>query len=657
MLSIKINFNDENRRVQVHTVANSDFSYPNLIETSRNLFPDLRQVPDATLIFSWVDCDNDSVLCSSDAEVKAAVQEMSEQSGLVKFNLKLQSKAKASQAPNLNVHDHVTCDGCGLSPIVGNRYKCSVREDFDLCEKCECAQPQPYPMVKIYAKEQAPAGIFIALRDHQHQHHHHRHHPHPHGRDHHHPHLHHHRGEGRRWGEGHCGAGADGKWRRFKNFHTFAADSLYRQQYKKYFKMLSMFPEEVVRQKLSVVEKFSDEEIDKIIKTYKEMTAVERQEAASDCPVGAETHFLGPLFAAARAFAETVPGSVASQNTPYVNLSEPGPGDEAQLEQQLLDEAMRQSLNDDAAVPEAAPVQRAAPTQSALASAGDASLDKSSYFQPFVPHASGYTHQGAAKPMARFIKDVSLPDGSTVFPGSEVTKTWRIRNDGQVAWPEGVVLTFSSGDLLAASQNDLTSAVAALKPGDEADISVRLTIPEATGRHVTYFRLRTKEGNIFGQRLWADVRVVEPEGDWVGINEPQLATAAASASAAVSEIVSAMSTAFVAATQTLGDAHAAAANPPATPVNQPAAPVNQPTQAPETAAPNPTEVWSKVWAKELQVLRDMGFTDAAQLIPLLQEHVGLPVSLCPELNGTPPAEGMQRLVAALLGRSGIANQG
>jgi hypothetical protein len=68
--------------------------------------------------------------------------------------------------------------------------------------------------------------------------------------------------------------------------------------------------------------------------------------------------------------------------------------------------------------------------------------------------------------------------------------------------------------------------------------------------------------------------------------------------------------------------------------------------------PASVEVWSKVWSKELQILADMGFTDTPALIPLLQEHVGLPVSLCAELNGVPPAEGMQKLVAALLSQSG-----
>ena len=34
------------------------------------------------------------------------------------------------------VHENVSCDGCGLSPIRGARWKCSVCADYDLCDVC-----------------------------------------------------------------------------------------------------------------------------------------------------------------------------------------------------------------------------------------------------------------------------------------------------------------------------------------------------------------------------------------------------------------------------------------------------------------------------------------------------------------------------------------
>ena len=48
------------------------------------------------------------------------------------------------------VHYRYICDGCGMSPIVGIRYKCAVCSDFDFCEKCEAkmGESHNHPFVK-----------------------------------------------------------------------------------------------------------------------------------------------------------------------------------------------------------------------------------------------------------------------------------------------------------------------------------------------------------------------------------------------------------------------------------------------------------------------------------------------------------------------------
>ena len=63
---------------------------------------------------------------------------------------------KATAVPRV-VHYGFTCDGCNCQPIVGVRYKCTVRPDFDLCERCEAALDQPYPMMKIKVPLEPPA--------------------------------------------------------------------------------------------------------------------------------------------------------------------------------------------------------------------------------------------------------------------------------------------------------------------------------------------------------------------------------------------------------------------------------------------------------------------------------------------------------------------
>ena len=61
--------------------------------------------------------------------------------------IKLKSHANVDK----NVHLNVTCDGCGVHPIVGVRYKCGVCPNFDFCENCEKkeALKHGHPLVRL----------------------------------------------------------------------------------------------------------------------------------------------------------------------------------------------------------------------------------------------------------------------------------------------------------------------------------------------------------------------------------------------------------------------------------------------------------------------------------------------------------------------------
>ena len=50
------------------------------------------------------------------------------------------------------VHKGIRCDGCGLHPIVGWRFKCTICDDYNLCENCEenIGSKHNHPLLKIY---------------------------------------------------------------------------------------------------------------------------------------------------------------------------------------------------------------------------------------------------------------------------------------------------------------------------------------------------------------------------------------------------------------------------------------------------------------------------------------------------------------------------
>ena len=51
--------------------------------------------------------------------------------------------------PLTPVHENVKCNGCGVTPITGVRFKCTQCSDFDFCELCEAGSEHPHPFLKV----------------------------------------------------------------------------------------------------------------------------------------------------------------------------------------------------------------------------------------------------------------------------------------------------------------------------------------------------------------------------------------------------------------------------------------------------------------------------------------------------------------------------
>ena len=67
---------------------------------------------------------------------------------------------------NKKIHNGIHCNGCGMNPIVGNRFKCAICENFDYCEKCENMMKDKHlhPFVKIYSPDIAPIEVKCELK-------------------------------------------------------------------------------------------------------------------------------------------------------------------------------------------------------------------------------------------------------------------------------------------------------------------------------------------------------------------------------------------------------------------------------------------------------------------------------------------------------------
>jgi len=65
------------------------------------------------------------------------------------------------------IHPSVTCDGCGMYPLVGHRFKCAVCHDFDFCATCEekSKDSHPHPFILIRTPERAPHSISCIVKE------------------------------------------------------------------------------------------------------------------------------------------------------------------------------------------------------------------------------------------------------------------------------------------------------------------------------------------------------------------------------------------------------------------------------------------------------------------------------------------------------------
>ena len=288
-----------------------------------------------------------------------------------------------------------------MSPIRGTRFKCLVRENFDLCAACEAAKVETYPSIKLLvqpapAAPAAPAAPVPASTQ---------------GERAYHPALH---GHGHNHGRG---------WReRFRN-HV------------------------------------------------------------------AREHPWRPFMEAAANIAEslsaaTAAGDAASAGTDAAagagSACNPSPCNAAAYDlaadEEIVADVLRESMKD------------AGRDSNACVGAG----------------TNASACNCPARLCCRFVRHLTHADGTEVTAGEQFFKTWRVRNDGAHAWPEGSALQFQSGDFLDHVCSDLPLA----KAGEEVDISVALIAPEAEGRYTTYFRISAPDGKLFGQRVWCDVHVV-----------------------------------------------------------------------------------------------------------------------------------------------------
>jgi hypothetical protein len=104
---------------------------------------------------------------------------------------------------------------------------------------------------------------------------------------------------------------------------------------------------------------------------------------------------------------------------------------------------------------------------------------------------------------ADFISE-TVKDNTVFAPGETFTKSWRLKNVGTCTWNPNYDFVFASGDRMGgAKTTDLDQYV---KPGETIDLKVNLTAPSDPDTYVGYWRLRSDDGETFGQ-VYVQIKV------------------------------------------------------------------------------------------------------------------------------------------------------
>lgn len=103
--------------------------------------------------------------------------------------------------------------------------------------------------------------------------------------------------------------------------------------------------------------------------------------------------------------------------------------------------------------------------------------------------------------------DITIPDGTSIKPGADFYKIWRIQNNGDCTWDDGYQLVPVLNARALDAANPAWRLDTVVLPGAIVDVGAHLTAPLAAGEYETCFRMKDDSGYLFGGILCATILV------------------------------------------------------------------------------------------------------------------------------------------------------
>jgi hypothetical protein len=116
------------------------------------------------------------------------------------------------------------------------------------------------------------------------------------------------------------------------------------------------------------------------------------------------------------------------------------------------------------------------------------------------------TRQANCLNQLEFLEDLTIPDGTEVFPGDKIIKRWLIKNTGSCNWNSTYSLQLISGLALGAEK---VQGLYPARQSTDAVLEITFNAPDNPGRYNSWWQAYDPDGNRFGDPFYVEISVVE----------------------------------------------------------------------------------------------------------------------------------------------------
>jgi hypothetical protein len=104
-----------------------------------------------------------------------------------------------------------------------------------------------------------------------------------------------------------------------------------------------------------------------------------------------------------------------------------------------------------------------------------------------------------------FVADVNVQDDTSMSPGQDFVKTWKVKNSGSCPWGAGYKLVYAGyADDMSGQFQPLTGVV---QPGQEVEVSVQFKAPDAADQYLSAWQMSNPSGVTFPEIIFVKIIV------------------------------------------------------------------------------------------------------------------------------------------------------